>query len=49
LYDAAHEPKELLWIEGEHVSPYEPQTIRRVLEVVWSRLRAERHAFPEND
>lgn len=44
LYDAAREPKELLWIEGEHMSPYEPQTIRRVLEAVWSRLRAERRA-----
>jgi hypothetical protein len=40
LYDAAREPKELVWIESEHVQPSEAALLERVSVVVTARLTA---------
>jgi hypothetical protein len=38
VYAAAGEPRELIWVDGGHVSPRRPETVRRLLEVVRARL-----------
>ena len=40
LYDAAREPKELVWVEGEHVQPSEAALLERLSGVVTARLVA---------
>jgi len=40
LYDAAREPKELVWVEGEHVQPSETALLERLSGVVTARLVA---------
>ncbi len=38
VFGAAGDPKELIWIEGGHVNPRRPETVRRLLDVVRARL-----------
>ena len=38
LFEAAEEPKELIWVDGPHVSPSRPESVRRILDVVRARL-----------
>ena len=40
LYDAAREPKELVWVEGEHLQPSETALLERLSGVVTARLVA---------
>jgi hypothetical protein len=40
LYDAARQPKELVWVEGEHVQPSETALVERLAGVVTARLVA---------
>lgn len=40
LYGAAREPKELVWVEGEHVQPSESALIERLSGLVTARLVA---------
>jgi uncharacterized protein len=40
LYHAAREPKELVWVEGEHVQPSESALIERLSGLVTTRLVA---------
>src|SRR5262249_3051664 len=40
LYDAARQPKELVWVEGEHVQPSESALIERLSGLVTTRLLA---------
>jgi len=40
LYNAAREPKELVWVEGEHVQPSETALLERLSGVVTARLVA---------
>jgi len=40
LYRAAREPKELVWVEGEHVQPSESALIERLSSLVTARLVA---------
>jgi len=38
LYAAAQEPKELIWLEGEHVNPRQEELIQELLELVLTRV-----------
>jgi dienelactone hydrolase len=40
LYDAAREPKELLWVEGEHIQPTETELLAQLSGIVTSWLTA---------
>jgi fermentation-respiration switch protein FrsA (DUF1100 family) len=40
LYDAAREPKELIWVAGEHVQPSESSLLARLSDLVSARLVA---------
>ena len=40
LYGAAREPKELIWVSGEHVEPSETALLERLSDVVTARLVA---------
>jgi len=40
LYGAAREPKELVWVEGEHIQPSESALIERLSSLVTGRLVA---------
>jgi fermentation-respiration switch protein FrsA (DUF1100 family) len=40
LYQSAREPKELVWVEGEHVEPSETALLERLSTIVTARLRA---------
>lgn len=39
LYEAAGEPRELLWVPGRHVNPRRPETVRPLLDLVRARVR----------
>lgn len=41
LYEAAGEPKELIWTDGGHVDPRRPELVRALLEIVRARIEAE--------
>ena len=38
LYEAASEPKELIWIPGKHVEPNRPEIVRSLVDVVFDRM-----------
>jgi len=38
LFAAAGEPKELVWVDGAHINPRRPETVRRVLDAVRARM-----------
>jgi dienelactone hydrolase len=38
LYAAAGEPKELIWTDGGHINPDDPEIVRQLLEIVRSRI-----------
>jgi hypothetical protein len=38
LYDAARDPKELIWVTGEHVQPSETSLLARLSDIVSARL-----------
>lgn len=40
LYDAARDPKELVWVEGEHIQPSETELLTRLSGIVTSWLVA---------
>jgi dienelactone hydrolase len=40
LYEAAGEPKELIWTDGGHVDPRRPELVRALLEIVRARIEA---------
>jgi fermentation-respiration switch protein FrsA (DUF1100 family) len=40
LYAAAGEPKELIWTEGGHINPGQPEIVRQLLEIVRGRIGA---------
>jgi hypothetical protein len=37
LYQSAHEPKELLWMNGKHIHG-DSATIRRLMDIVMARV-----------
>ncbi len=40
LYDAAGEPRRLVWIEGGHVNPRRPETIRPLIDLIQPGVEA---------
>jgi dienelactone hydrolase len=38
LYAVAGEPKELIWTEGGHINPDQPEIVRQLLQIVRSRI-----------
>ncbi|MDY7094996.1 MAG: hypothetical protein SX243_18640 [Acidobacteriota bacterium] len=47
LYAAAREPKELLWVEGEHVGPRRQQVLTELLRLVLPRIAAGVEGGPQ--
>jgi len=42
LYAAAREPRELVWLPGEHVNPKRTEVVRQLVEIVLARVNAGR-------
>lgn len=42
LYAAAREPRELVWLPGEHVDPKRPEIVRQLVEMVLTRVNEGR-------
>jgi hypothetical protein len=38
LHDALGEPSEVIWVEGGHIHPKRPETIIRVIEIMFQRI-----------
>jgi dienelactone hydrolase len=46
LYQAAGQPKELIWTEGGHIDPRRPDLVQALLDIVRARIGAEAGALP---
>ena len=38
LHSALGEPQEVLWVDGGHIHPKRPETISRVIDLMFQRL-----------
>ncbi|HMA23655.1 MAG TPA: hypothetical protein VKP00_06665, partial [Gemmatimonadaceae bacterium] len=48
LYDAAHDPKEMIWLRTGHLMPTDSVLIRALIDTAFSRLPVLRDSLPSS-